>query len=85
MLTIENVTKDEGDSNYKGTQITKRAYAGEREHCITVNGHEMVVMQLRDGKWWIIPATPQHDDIITPHGPFDTPEVAWSTLQLLKD
>jgi hypothetical protein len=40
---------------------------------------------LVEGTWIIGPVFPHHEDDVPDIGPFDTPELAWSTLQLLKD
>lgn len=40
---------------------------------------------LVEGQWLIGPVFPHHEDTVPDIGPFDTPELAWSTLQLLKD
>jgi hypothetical protein len=40
---------------------------------------------LVEGQWLIGPVFPHHENAVPDIGPFDTPELAWSTLQLLKD
>jgi hypothetical protein len=44
------------------------------------NGYRYAVARSKiNDKWWIV----DDHEILPRHGPFDTPELAWSTLRLL--
>jgi hypothetical protein len=54
---------------------------GSQPHWVSArNGYRYTVARSKnDGKWWIV----DDHEILPRHGPFDTPELAWTTLRLL--
>jgi hypothetical protein len=50
-----------------------------------IGGVAVGIVQLANQEWWIAPALEEDDEVFASPGAFDTPELAWSTLQLLKD
>lgn len=80
-LLIRTLTNKEYHK-YKSTCIL--AVASDPQTCI--RKIECIAAQLEQcKKWWLIPCDPSHDESFDAIGPFETAELAWSTLQLLKD
>lgn len=82
-MRIEPANLGSEDNRYKGIAILNRAVGNDRY--VSIAGEDVAVMQLTTGQWWIIHNNTDHDDTFPALGPFDTAELAWSTLQLLKD
>lgn len=63
------------DRNRRGLSATRTVRVGRHQHA--------VARRKTDSTWWIVNL--DTDDLQPPctHGPFDTAEVAWSTLRLL--
>ena len=57
-------------------------------HCdedFSIKDIEVVILELEAGQWWIAPENIYDEKDMADIGPFETPELAWSTLMLLKD